>query len=94
MATFQVTGPDGARYRVTAPDGASDADVMTVLSSQVDTSTAAPSAGETKAVDQIDFSGPDLAVNSQIGLLPDDERLEGLTRQQVVKQRADRKSVV
>ncbi|MEL6288536.1 MAG: hypothetical protein AAFQ35_07125, partial [Pseudomonadota bacterium] len=91
MATFQVTGPDGARYRVTAPDGASDADVMTVLSSQVDTSTAAPSAGETKAVDQIDFSGPDLAVNSQIGLLPDDERLEGLTRQQVVKQRAARK---
>jgi hypothetical protein len=48
MATFRVTGPDGAVYNVTAPDGASDADVMQMVQSQAKSAPTAPStsAGE------------------------------------------------
>lgn len=35
MASFRVTGPDGAVYRVTAPDDASEADVMQRVRAQV-----------------------------------------------------------
>lgn len=35
MATFEVTGPDGAKYQVTAPEGASDADVMGYVRAQM-----------------------------------------------------------
>lgn len=35
MATFKVTGPDGATYRVTAPDDATDEQVMAYVQSNV-----------------------------------------------------------
>lgn len=35
MATYRITGPDGATYEITAPDGASEQDVLSFVQSQV-----------------------------------------------------------
>lgn len=43
MATYRVTGPDGATYDVTAPDNASEADVFKVLSGHIKAGSPAPS---------------------------------------------------
>jgi hypothetical protein len=35
MATYRITGPDGATYEITAPDGASEQDVLSFVQSQI-----------------------------------------------------------
>lgn len=87
MAQFDFTSPDGKSYTVNGPDGATKEQAFAILQRQIGGGTSQP---EMPAVDQIDFEGPDLAVNSMIGLLPEDERMEGLTRQQMQKQRKER----
>jgi len=46
MATFKITGPDGATYNVTAPDDATDEDVLSFVQSQVGSKPPTPEASK------------------------------------------------
>lgn len=52
MATFEVTGPDGATYHINAPDGATDAQIMSYVQSNAGQSAPDPTAGMS-AMDRI-----------------------------------------
>ncbi len=49
MATYQITGPDGATYKITAPEGASQADVLSFAKSQISAAPAQPTAPSVSA---------------------------------------------
>lgn len=87
MARFEVTAPDGGRYEITAPDSATDADIVAIIGQQF----GGGQGEQENPVDAIDYDGPELAINSQIGLLSNQEdRIEALTRREAAKERRKR----
>ncbi len=50
MATFEVSGPDGAKYQVTAPDDASQEQIMQYVQTQAKPQAAAPKADDPGAL--------------------------------------------